>query len=159
MTLGGTLYHASHTRFIPFYTAFGYQSLSSLNSKCSLQESCLANSLVILEWVFFYILEMFSTFRVMAWREIIVKAIFLLWEQNAFTCYFNIMNNITWYFVLPMLPFTFLRRNCPLLLMARQTCILTGSFAVAWIHLAWYFSFYLRQTWQRRRLLWLWNTG
>ena len=95
MTFGGTLYPSSHTRFIPFYTAFGYQSLSSLYSKCSLWDSCLANSLVILEWVFFSILEMFSNFRVVAWREIIDKDISLLWEQNAFTCHFNIMNNIT----------------------------------------------------------------
>ena len=83
----------------------------------------------------------------------------LLWEQNASTCHFNIMNNITWYFVLTMLPFTFLRRDLSLLLMAPHTCTLTGNFTVVWIHLAWYFSFYLRQTRQWCRLLWLWNTG
>ena len=66
-----------------FYIAFDYQSLSSLYFKYTLRDSCLANFLVILEWVFFYILEMFSTFRVLAWREIIDN-ISLLWEQNAF---------------------------------------------------------------------------
>ena len=34
-----------------------------------------------------------------------------LWEHNALTGHFNIMNNITWYFALSMLPFTFLRRD------------------------------------------------
>ena len=84
---------------------------------------------------------------------------FYTWPRNAFTYHFNILNNITWYFVLPMLRFTFLRRDWSLLLMAPQTCTLTGDFTVVWIHLAWYFSFYLRQTRQWRRLLWLWYTG
>ena len=34
-------------------------------------------------------------FKVMAWREIMNKGIPLLWEHNAFTCHFNIMNYIT----------------------------------------------------------------
>ena len=72
---------------------------------------------------------------------------------------FLIVNYIAWYFVLPMFPFTFLRRDWPLLPMAPQTCTLFGNFTEVWIHLAWYFSFYLRQTRQWHRLLWLWNTG
>ena len=47
------------------------------------------NSLDILEWVFFYILEMFSIFRVMEWGECFDKDISLLWEQNAFICHFT----------------------------------------------------------------------
>ena len=31
----------------------------------------------------------------MAWREFVHKDISLLWEHNALTCHFNIMNNIT----------------------------------------------------------------
>ena len=62
------------------------------------------------------------------------------------------------YFSLSMLPFTFLWSDMPLLLMASQTCTLTGDLTVVWIHLAWYFSDCLRRTQQWRRLLWLWNT-
>ena len=36
-----------------------------------------------------------------------------------------------WYFALSMLPFTFLGRDRHLLLMASQTCFLTGDFTVA----------------------------
>ena len=47
------------------------------------------------EWVFHYVLGMFSnTFRVMAWCEIMHEGIPLLWEHNAVTCHFNIMNTI-----------------------------------------------------------------
>ena len=34
-------------------------------------------------------------FLVMAYQEIMNKDISLLWELNAFTCHFNIMNDIT----------------------------------------------------------------
>ena len=47
------------------------------------------------KWIFFYILEMFSTVRVMAWRDIVDKDVSLLWEQNTFTCHFNSMNTIS----------------------------------------------------------------
>ena len=43
----------------------------------------------------------------MAWPEIMDKDVSLLWEHNALTCHFNIMNNIT---MVSPLPFTFLRR-------------------------------------------------
>ena len=59
----------------------------------------------------FTFLECSSAFRVMAWREIQHMDISLLWEHNAFTCDFNIMN----YIILL------------LLLMAHQTCTLTGD--------------------------------
>ena len=39
--------------------------------------------------------ECSRTFRVMAWRENMHTDISLLLEHNAFTCYFNIMDNIT----------------------------------------------------------------
>ena len=39
-----------------------------------------------------------------------------------------------WYFALSILPFSFLRKDRSLLLIARQTCTLTGNFTVVWIH-------------------------
>ena len=54
MKSSATLYHASHTHLhiSSFYTAFGYQIRSSLYSKLSLWNSCLANCLVTLKRVF-----------------------------------------------------------------------------------------------------------
>ena len=63
-----------------------------------------------------------------------------------------------WYFTLLMLPFIFLWREMHLLLIVSQTCTLTGNFAVAWMQIAWYSLFCLRQTRQWRRMTWLWNT-
>ena len=50
-----------------------------------------------------------------------------------------------WYFALSMLPFTFLWKDWPLLLMALQICTLAGNFTVVWINLAWFFTLCLRQ--------------
>ena len=59
------------------------------------------------------------------------KDISFLWEHNAFACHYNIMNNISiWYFAVSMLPFTLLRRDRPLLLMALQNSTLTDDFTV-----------------------------
>ena len=139
------------------YLAFVYQSLSSLYSKRFLWDSCPANSLVIPEGVFLYSLDL---------------VLFELWH-GARSCIniYPFCRNIThshvislswiislWYFALSMLPFTFLWRYWPLLLMTPQICTLAGNFTVVWINLAWYFTFCLRQTRKWRRLLWLWNT-
>ena len=78
-----------------FYMAFGYQSLSSLDSKRFLWDSCPANSLLIPGRCSLTVYEHSSNFRVMAWREIMHNNIFLPKEHNTLTCHFNIMNNIT----------------------------------------------------------------
>ena len=90
-----TTLHILVSTSLLFYITFGYQFLSSLYPKGSLSDSCLANSLVIPEWVFFYVLGMFQQFKSYAWREIIHEDGSLLWKHNTLTCHFNIMNNIT----------------------------------------------------------------
>ena len=39
--------------------------------------------------------ECSNTFRVMTWCKIMHEEISLLWEHNALTCHFNIINTIT----------------------------------------------------------------
>ena len=69
---------------------------------------------------------MSSTFRAMAWREIMHTNIALL-EHRAITCHFNDMNNITLVFCIIHVTIHFSQSSC-LLLIALQTCTLTGDF-------------------------------
>ena len=120
--------HMLATISLLFYMAFGYQSLSSLNSKRSLWYACLANPLVILEPGSITFLECSSTFRVMAWRNFMYKDISL---HNAFTYYFKIMDNTPPCVLHYQCPFTFLCSDRHLLLIAQQTCTFNGDFTIA----------------------------
>ena len=56
------------------------------------------------------------------------KDISLLWEHNAFTCHFNIMNDITLVFCTIPVTIHFSQTTQASVFMAPQTCTLTGEF-------------------------------
>ena len=89
----------------------------------------------------------------MEWREILYKIISLLWEHNEFTYYFNSMDDITLVFCTTHATIHFSQK--------RQASAANGSpdlhtywrFYSSLNTLAWYSSFFLRQTRQWCRLL------
>ena len=94
----------------------------------------------------------------MAWCEIIHEYFSLLLEHNSLTWHVNVINTFTLAFCTIHVTIHFSQTWHSSLLMAPKTCKLTGDLTVVWIHFAWYFSIYLRQTRLWRRLLWLSNT-
>ena len=74
--------------------------------------------------------------------------IFLLWEHKAFTCHFYTIDSIPLGFCTVHVTIHFSRK--------RQASAANSSQDLH-TYWAWYFPFSLRQTWQLRRFLWLWN--
>ena len=127
MTFGATLYHILASTSLLFYTAFGYQSLSSLYSTFSMGfmsgefPGHSGRGIPLHSWNVLVLLELWDGVRSC------IKIHPFCWN-TMHSHVFIIMNNIPLVFCTSHVTIHFLRRDRPLLIMVLLTCTLNGDY-------------------------------